>query len=131
MEPHLAPFTYAIGIVGHPTTPDVAWSDDQLGLLKDIGLNTLQLSIAWAWRPAGEVLNLENLVDPALAAEWHRRIAQAQRFGFRTLAHFGLPMGPQTDATTCIRDPQVRERYVGLTCGFAIWPGWPGHAASR
>lgn len=114
MEPHLTPFTYAIGIVGHPTTPDVAWSDDQLSLLKDIGLNTLQLSIAWAWRPAGEVLNLENLADPALAAEWHRRIAQAQRFGFRTLAHFGLPMGPQTDATTCIMDPQVRERYVGL-----------------
>ncbi len=109
---HLGPFDITIGIVGHPTTPDVAWSDKQLQVLKDIGLNTLQLSIAWSWRPAGEVLNLENLDDPALAGEWRRRAGQAERFGFRALAHFGLPMGPQTDATTCIMDPQVRDNYA-------------------
>jgi hypothetical protein len=106
------PFEYVVGIVGHPTTPDVAWSDEQLAALKDTGINTLQMSIAWSWKPAGEVLNLEDLEDTRHVAEWHRRTAQARKFGLRTLAHFGLPMGPQADATTCILDPAVRENYA-------------------
>ena len=105
-------FEQRIGIVGHPTTPDVAWSDAQLGALRDLGLNTLQLSIAWAWRPANEVLNLENLDEPHHRETFHFRIQQARKFGFRTLGHFGLPMGPQNDATTCILDPAVRENYA-------------------
>src|SRR5690348_12097794 len=36
-------FDRVIGIVGHPTTPDVAWSDEQLGALRDAGFETLQL----------------------------------------------------------------------------------------
>lgn len=106
-------FRPVIGIVGHPTTPDVTWSDEQLRRLKEVGFDTLQLSIAWASRPANEVLNLEHLEDPAHVAEWRRRIAQAQTFGLRTLAHFGLPVGPQSDATTCILDPDVRNNYAG------------------
>lgn len=105
-------FEYTIGIVGHPTTPDIAWSDQQLTALKALGINTLQLAIAWAWRPAGEALNLEHLDEPHHVHEWHRRVAQARNFGFRTLAHFGLPVGPVADATTCILDPQVREGYA-------------------
>lgn len=105
-------FEYAIGIVGDPTTPDVAWSDEQLSHLKEIGINTLQLSIAWASRPGGEVLNLEDLDIAANAAEWRRRVKQAQAFGFRTLAHFGLPVGPQRDRTTCILAPEVRSNYA-------------------
>lgn len=106
------PFAYRIGIVGHPTTPDVAWSDEQMQKLKEVGINTLQLAIAWAWRPAGEALNLEHLDEPHHVAEWHRRVAQARKFGFRTLAHFGLPVGPVADVTTCILDPHVREGYA-------------------
>jgi hypothetical protein len=105
-------FDYVIGIVGHPTAPDVAWSDAQLSALRDVGVNTLQMSIAWAWKPAGEVLNLEDLDDPRHVIEWRRRVSQAHKFGLRTLAHFGLPMGPQSDATTCILDPGVREHYA-------------------
>jgi hypothetical protein len=112
------PFDYVVGIVGHPTTPDVAWSDEQLATLKDVGVNTLQMSIAWAWKPAGEVLNLEDFADPKNTAEWQRRLQQAHKFGFRTLAHFGLPMGPQSDATTCILDPAVRQNYASRLQGF-------------
>lgn len=103
------PFRYTIGIVGNPTIPDVQWSDEQLSLIKAAGFNTLQLSIAWASKPAGEVLNLEDLDNPKNVKEWHRRVDQARKFGFRTLAQFGLPKGPQRDATTCILDPSVRQ----------------------
>jgi len=105
-------FEQRIGIIGHPTTPDVAWSDDQLRALRDVGFNTLQLSIAWSWRPAGEVLNLENLDDEDNRVAFHYRVRQARKFGFRTLGHFGLPVGPQRDDTTCILDPVVRRRYA-------------------
>ena len=105
-------FRWVIGIVGHPTTPEVSWSDDQMRALREAGFDTVQLSIAWASRPVDEVLNLENLDDPAVAREWDRRLAQADRFGLRPLAHVGVPVGPQTDATTCILDPAVREGYV-------------------
>jgi len=106
-------FDRVIGIVGHPTTPDVAWSDEQLEALRGLGVETLQLAIAWAWRPANEVLNLEHLDDPRNVTEWRRRIEAARRHGFRTLAHFGLPVGPSEDATTCILDPAVRQSYAG------------------
>ena len=118
-----APFNPVIGIVGHPTTPDVAWTEAQLSALREIGVDTLQLSIAWAWKPANEVLNLEDFELPAPRAEWRRRLNLARRFGFRTLAHFGLPMGPQSDATTCILDPTVRQGYAArLTRFFAKFP---------
>jgi hypothetical protein len=58
------------------------------------------------------VLNLEHLDDPAHAVEWRRRIRLAQAHGLRTLAHFGLPVGPQRDATTCILDPAVHDEYA-------------------
>ncbi len=115
-----ATFDYTIGIVGHPTTPDVAWTDEQLMALKALGINTLQLAIAWAWRPAGEALNLEHLDEPHHVQEWHRRVAQARKFGFRTLAHFGLPVGPVADATTCILDPQVRDSYAARLHRFFL-----------
>jgi hypothetical protein len=33
------------------------------------------------------------------------------RHGLRTMAHFGAKVGPMADATTCILDPAVRDRY--------------------
>lgn len=112
------PFEYVIGIVGHPTTPDVAWTEEQLTALRDIGVTTVQLSIAWAWRPAGEVLNLENFEEPGKWDEWRRRAVLAKKFGFKVLAHFGIPVGPVADATTCILDPAVRSKYTGLLKNF-------------
>jgi len=106
------PFRYVIGIVGHPTTPDVAWSAQQLQALQEIGVDTLQLSIAWSSRPAGEVLNLEDLDDAKNRETFNYRVTQARRFGFRTLGHFGLPVGPQQDTTACIMDPAVRQGYA-------------------
>lgn len=111
-------FEHRIGILGHPTTPDIAWSDDQLRALHDLGLNTLQLSIAWAWRPANEVLNLEDLDDAHNRETFHFRVQQAHKFGFRALGHFGLPVGPQQDATTCILDPDVRQAYADRLHNF-------------
>jgi hypothetical protein len=114
------PFETVIAILGHPTTPDVAWTEAQVDTLKQVGFDTIQLSIAWSWRPAGEVLNLENLEDPKNLAEWRRRAALAEKKGLRTLAHFGLPMGPQLDATTCILDPAVRTAYAQRLRSFFL-----------
>jgi hypothetical protein len=108
----LPPFAPVIGILGHPTTPRVTWTDAEVAAMRAAGFDTLQLSIAWASRPANEALNLEHLDDEANRAEWRRRSARAREHGLRTLAHFGLPVGPQTEATTCILDPAVRDGYA-------------------
>ncbi len=109
----LPAFEYVIGLVGHPQSADVSWSDAQLCALREVGFNTLQLSLAWSWRPFNEVLNLENFrEEPGHIAAWHTRVSQARKFGFRTLAHFGIPLGDMTDATTCILDPAVRDAYA-------------------
>ena len=112
------PFTTVIGIVGHPTTADVAWTDEQLAAIRDLGVNTLQLSIAWAWRPAGEVLNLENFADPGNSAEWRRRVDLAGKFGFRTLTssywHIGLTTVP--DSGFCLKYTVTGEQYYVDEC---------------
>ena len=40
-------YKYFIGIVGNPSSPDISWSDDQLTKIKALGVNMVQLSIAW------------------------------------------------------------------------------------
>lgn len=135
-------FQYTVGILGHPTTPDVRWTEERLMALKDIGVNTIQLSIAWAWKPANEVLNLEDFIsDPAHLPEWHEectrrygqkggaiygashqrewhhRVKLAKKLGFHTLAHFGMPMGPPEDITTCMSD----EAVIGFYQSKLIW----------
>ena len=55
-------YEYFIGVVGNPSVvEDIKWDDEQLEGLKDLGVNMLQLSIALGWKPANEVLNLEDL----------------------------------------------------------------------
>jgi hypothetical protein len=102
-----------IGIIGNPSNPDVSWSDEQLYALKRIGVNTLQLSIAWSWRPANEALNLEDLDDRDISENYKRRIEKAHKFGFKTLAHFGVPKTSVMDDTVpeCIMDPIIIEKY--------------------
>ena len=87
-----AAFDTVIGIVGSPAFPEIAWSDEQLASLKELGCTTLQLSIAWANKPADEVLNLEDL-DERQRGLWRHRITQARKFGLGTIAHFGIPGG--------------------------------------
>ena len=83
-------FRYFVGIVGNPSVPDIRWSDEQLEQIKALGVNTIQLSIAWGHKPAGEVLNLEDL-DAGQRQKFAFRIGQAKKHGLRTMAHFGIP----------------------------------------
>ena len=54
-------FKYFVGIVGNPSVPEISWSDEELEQIKALGVNVVQLSIAWGHKPADEVLNLEDL----------------------------------------------------------------------
>ena len=94
----MAAFDTVIGIVGSPAFPEIEWSDEQLASLKELGCTTLQLSIAWASKPAGEVLNLEDL-DERQRGLWRHRIAQARKFrSWHPSPHFGIPRWLNQDA---------------------------------
>lgn len=109
-------FQYFVGIVGNPSVPDISWSDDQLNQIKALGVNTIQLSIAWGHKPAGEVVNLEDL-DAAQREKFAFRIQQAQKHGLRTMAHFGIPR--MVDGRpACILDPLVQDKYRRLLMDF-------------
>lgn len=115
----IAGYDYFIGIVGNPAVPTIDWSDSQMQELKDLGVNMLQLSIAWGGKPADEVLNLEDL-DSEQKAKFKYRIQQAEKFGFKTIAHFGIPrmlnLNPIQPA--CILDEDIRTKYVNLISDF-------------
>ena len=114
-------YRYFVGIVGNPSVPDISWSDDELTRIKELGVNMVQLSIAWGGKPAGEVLNLEDL-DDEQRAKFRFRIAQAKKHGLRTIAHFGIPrmvnFNPVRPA--CILDRAVQEKYRGLLKDFMV-----------
>ena len=106
-------YEYFIGIVGNPSViEDIKWDDEQLEGLKELGVNMLQLSIAWGWKPANEVLNLEDL-DEEQTAKWKYRIKQAEKHGFKTLAHFGIPRMLNYDPVkpACILDQEIIDKY--------------------
>jgi hypothetical protein len=73
-------FKYFVGIVGNPSVPDIRWSDEELEQIKSLGVNVVQLSIAWGNRPADEVLNLEDL-DAGQREKFTFRIRQAKKHG--------------------------------------------------
>ncbi|MHB8971370.1 MAG: hypothetical protein ACYC3X_23785 [Pirellulaceae bacterium] len=112
-------YKYFIGIVGNPSSPDISWSDDELTKIKALGVNMVQLSIAWGGKPANEVLNLEDL-DAEQRAKFAFRITQAKKHGLRTIAHFGVPrmLNYSPVRPACIMDPAVREKYVNLLSDF-------------
>ncbi len=120
-EPERGPggFRYFVGVVGNPSVPDISWSDEQLASIKDLGVNMVQLSIAWGNKPAGEVLNLEDL-DEAQREKFRFRIAQAKKHGLKPIAHFGIPrmvnLNPVRPA--CILDPAVQAKYRTLLGEF-------------
>jgi len=112
-------FKYFVGIVGNPSVPDIRWSDEELEQIKALGVNCVQLSIAWGNKPAHEVLNLEDL-DAGQREKFAFRIKQANKHGLRTIAQFGIPKlnkcGPVEPA--CIMDPVVQEKYRGMLTDF-------------
>ena len=109
-------FDYFVGIVGSPSViNDIKWDDQCLKSLKELGVNVLQLSVAWGGKPANEVLNMEDL-DEEQIAKWKFRIAQCKKFGFKPLAHFGVPRVLNSDPVkpACISDPDVQQKYVQM-----------------
>jgi hypothetical protein len=112
-------FKYFVGIVGNPSVPDISWSDEELEQIKGLGVNMVQLSIAWGGKPANEVLNLEDL-DPEQRAKFAFRIKQAQKHGLKTLAHFGIPrmLDVSSFRPACIMDAAVQKKYEELLTDF-------------
>jgi hypothetical protein len=112
-------FRYFVGIVGNPSVPDISWSDEELAQIKTLGVNMVQLSIAWGGRPANEVINLEDL-DPEQRAKFAFRIKQARKHGLRTIAQFGIPklISPGPLLPACIMDPAVQQKYAQLLGDF-------------
>ena len=53
---------YKVGIIGAPSYPNVEWNDKNMELMKKLGFNTLQLNIAWGYRPNDNPLNLEDVL---------------------------------------------------------------------
>jgi hypothetical protein len=112
-------FQYFVGIVGNPSVPDISWSDEQLEQIKALGVNMVQLSIAWGGKPANEVLNLEDM-DAEQRARFAFRIKQANKHGLKTIAHFGIPRMIHFDPVkpACIMDPAVQKKYKDLLADF-------------
>lgn len=114
-------YKYFIGIVGNPSVPNISWSDQQLNEIKELGVNMVQLSIAWGGKPANEVLNLEDL-DEEQREKFSFRIKQAKKHGLKTLAHFGIPrmLNFSPIRPACILDSAIQKKYVDLLSDFMI-----------
>lgn len=144
---------YKIGFLGIPYSIEgkmhvpVEWNDENIGRLKSLGFNTIQLNVAWGSRPADEPLNIEDIVelpadisaqypqtvplrcDPSperreqRRADLRRRIALCKKAGMRTLFHFGAPYNAHSrygdGPPNCISDPGVAKRYMLLLEVFA------------
>jgi hypothetical protein len=118
-----AGFDYFVGIVGSPSvTADIKWDDKQLEDLKGLGVNMLQLSIAWGGKPDNEVINLEDLDDKVQIDKWKFRIAQCKKHGLKTLAHFGIPrvLNANPVKPACISDTEVQQKYVQMMKKFMV-----------
>jgi hypothetical protein len=145
-------FEYKVAVLGNNSEPNVEWNAANLAKLRGLGFNTIQLNLAWGWRPNDEPLNIEDVVDlpadlqeklpqvvplrsdPSPAAKalrranLHRRIQLSRAAGLRTIFHFGAPYNAHErygDAPpNCLMDPKTTERYVALLKAFAAeYPG--------
>lgn len=93
-------FKYKVAIIGNPANPDIRYDAKQLSELKQLGFNTIQLNIAWGYRPADEALNLEDILYAGIGnkervekrfKDIKFRAKEAKKYGFRTIFHFGAP----------------------------------------
>ncbi len=138
-----ANLSYRVGFLGCPPYPTVAWSRENYQRLKELGFNTIQLNIAWGYRPGGEPLNLEDVIDvpghlageakmqgdqsperrAQRLADLHERARLAQEFGFRSIFHFGAPYVGDVNIgdapPNCLLDGLTPERCVYLLREFA------------
>ena len=145
---------YRVGFLGIPSSLrhqgmvlPVAWTEENVGRLKSLGFNAVQINLAWGSRPDDETLNLEDVVElPAerqreflqpvplrsdasperrmqRRADLRARIALCRRAGLRTIFHFGAPYNAHCrygdGPPNCISDPKVTERYALLLQSFA------------
>jgi hypothetical protein len=113
---HPGGFRYFVGVVGNPSVPEIDWDDDQLQKIKSLGVNVVQLSIAWGHKPANEVLNLEDL-DAEQREKFSFRIQQAKKQKLGVMAHFGIPRMVDGQPA-CVLDPDVQEKYRTLLTDF-------------
>jgi hypothetical protein len=143
-QPSTAP-EIRVAILGNPVR-QIAWTDENVQRLKDIGFNEVQLNIAWGPRPFDEPLNLIDVVTlpdatPApgtieRGVELKRRAALAKKHSLRTLFHFGSPFmarnpytgdithllqdvdGITTDSWYDVLNPMVRDHEIALLGEF-------------
>ena len=135
-------FQHRVGFLGCPPYPGVEWNESNVARLEDLGFNTVQLNIAWGYRPGGEALNLEDVIDvpPHLAssvkmlgdqsperrekrrADLHDRARLAGRLGMRRIFHFGAPYVGDAyigDAPeNCLLDGKTTERCLYILDEF-------------
>lgn len=86
----MAAFKYVGGMIGNPDIPTVEWNDQQLEILKEMGMNFVQMNIAWNGRPGNEPLNLDDMDDEMIRV-FQYRISQLKKFGMKGMPHFGMP----------------------------------------
>jgi hypothetical protein len=149
---HEAAPRYRVAVLGNNKEPNVEWNAGNLARLRQLGFNTVQLNLAWGWRPNDEPLNIEDVIDlpPALQetlpqvvplrsdpsparraqrrADLHKRIRLCQAAGLRSIFHFGAPYNAHErygDAPpNCLMDPRTTARYLALLEAFGReYPG--------
>ena len=147
------PLRYKVGFLGIPYSVEsemhvpVAWNEENIGKLKQLGFNMVQVNVAWGSRPGDEALNIEDIVElpPDMQvlypqtvplrskpsperrekrrADLHHRIELCHKAGLRTMFHFGTPYNAHSrygdNPPNCISDPKVTQRYVLLLEAFA------------
>ena len=144
---------YKVGFLGAPSFPEaenpalkLKWDDKNMQRMKDLGFNTMQLNIAWAYRPYDEALNLEDVVAlpkrfkltpidlehvtdqlrtpekiAARSVILKERLAICKKYGMRTIFHFGAPNTNQREMEPleqCVMDPATVDRYTTLVKEF-------------
>jgi len=144
---------YKVGFLGAPSFPEaenpalrMKWDEANMQRMKDLGFNTMQLNIAWAYRPYDEALNLEDVVAlpeqfkrtavdqehvadglrtpekiAARSAILKERIALCKKYGMHTIFHFGAPNNNQREIEPleqCVMDSATVDRYTTLIKEF-------------
>jgi hypothetical protein len=139
---------YNVAIIGSPGRPrgeggEGLFTAEAVQRVKELGFHAVQVNIAWGSRPAGEPLNLEDVVAPPgesgteQVRQWgeeiRRRSALCHVAGLRALLHFGAPRVEGTlyetiirpdfvegqNVTPCILDPATTARYTALLAALA------------
>jgi hypothetical protein len=148
---HAQSLQYKVGFLGAPSWPQTPWNEANMQKMKALGFNTMQLNIAWGYRPGDEPLNLEDVVAlpsgqlltagdtlylktlrtpekiSERRAKLRQRIQVCRQYGMRTIFHFGAPcvLYPAKEPLDqCISDEATVERYVRLIRDFHVqYPG--------